>query len=341
MRPKAFISSTCYDLIDLRAELEQELRDMGLSPVLSDSATSEFEVLPTAHSIESCLHNVRNCNYFIVILSQRYGPSLKKVGFQDVSATELEYIEAKKSGKPIYMYVRNQLEIEHNIFAKSNNADLIQFVGKKDAKKLFTFYKTHKDLSATKKESNWVESFKNIIDLKQLIRRDLKLISGKALLTRMVEKGELPALTITDVHAHKVVNLNSLFLVASLRNYGTNPAMNPICYVQVLKNGVDLTALELEPSLDCCELSKSITSNEEASTTFSIELSDEALQSKKLQLLFQAEYTTITGHKIADTSLIILAWEYALGETYNVQPKVKILKYYSKTYLDSNGLFLK
>jgi hypothetical protein len=41
--PGVFISSTCYDLIDLRAELEAMLRDLGLHPVLSDRPTSEFD----------------------------------------------------------------------------------------------------------------------------------------------------------------------------------------------------------------------------------------------------------------------------------------------------------
>ena len=50
-----FVSSTCYDLIDLRAELEEELRQLGLTPVMSDQPSAEFEVLPNQKSIETCL----------------------------------------------------------------------------------------------------------------------------------------------------------------------------------------------------------------------------------------------------------------------------------------------
>ena len=43
---RVFVSSTCYDLLDLRAEVEAHLQEMGLTPLLSDRPSSDFEVLP-------------------------------------------------------------------------------------------------------------------------------------------------------------------------------------------------------------------------------------------------------------------------------------------------------
>ena len=83
-----FVSSTVYDLLDLRAEVERHLRDLGLVPLLSDSATSGFEVAPNSNSIESCLANVRNADHFVCILSQRYGPSLKDAGYRCANIDE-------------------------------------------------------------------------------------------------------------------------------------------------------------------------------------------------------------------------------------------------------------
>jgi hypothetical protein len=34
---RVFVCSTCFDLIDLRAELEHFFREAGMEPVLSDS----------------------------------------------------------------------------------------------------------------------------------------------------------------------------------------------------------------------------------------------------------------------------------------------------------------
>ena len=66
---KVFVSSTCYDLIDLRADVQHGLRDMGLAPVLSDDSTSDFEVAPDKNSIETCLVNVDACDHVIFVLS--------------------------------------------------------------------------------------------------------------------------------------------------------------------------------------------------------------------------------------------------------------------------------
>jgi hypothetical protein len=112
---RVFVSSTVYDLIDIRAEVEALLRDFGLTPVMSDSRDDGFDSTIQSNSIDTCLVNLRSCEKVILILSQRYGPSLGKHGFTDHSATHLEYLEAKRLGIPVYFYVRDQLMAEFSI----------------------------------------------------------------------------------------------------------------------------------------------------------------------------------------------------------------------------------
>ena len=52
----------------------------------------------------------------VVVLSQRYGPRLGAAGYPDISATHLEYREAKTKRKPIYFYVRDRLEADYVIW---------------------------------------------------------------------------------------------------------------------------------------------------------------------------------------------------------------------------------
>ncbi len=89
---RIFISSTCYDLIDLRAELKEFIYSTDLKPVLSDHLDTEFTTFKDQNSIQTCLINLVSCKVVIIILSQRYGPSLKKAGFGDLSATHIEYL---------------------------------------------------------------------------------------------------------------------------------------------------------------------------------------------------------------------------------------------------------
>ena len=105
---RVFISSTCYGLIDLRAELETLFRQADVTSILSDSLTSEFQILPDRNSVETCLANVRTCDACVIILSNRYGPSLLNVGFDDVSATHLEYRGAVHREIPTGMYARDR-----------------------------------------------------------------------------------------------------------------------------------------------------------------------------------------------------------------------------------------
>jgi hypothetical protein len=92
-----FISSTCYDLIDLRYELYDAMLEWGLRPLLSDIATSNFEHF-NIDSISTCLKNVDRSDAFVLILSQRYSVSLNKFipgkNYGSLSATHVELCRA-------------------------------------------------------------------------------------------------------------------------------------------------------------------------------------------------------------------------------------------------------
>jgi len=173
-----FISSTVHDLIDVRAELEALIREIGLMPRLSESTSSEFERIP-ANSIEVCLSNVRSSDVVLLVLSNRYGPRLGSSGFDNVSATHLEYKEAVKNGKTIFFYVRDKLVGDYSIWNKNKKRGLgaeeeIEYVwvSNKNDRGLFEFLDEHRQLKPA--AQNWYTEFKNSIELKQTVRKDLK-----------------------------------------------------------------------------------------------------------------------------------------------------------------------
>ncbi len=96
MTTTVFVSSTCFDLVDVRSEVYEHLRGIGLNVLMSDEPHSEFSVVPTLDSISTCLVNVRAADVFICILSQRYGPLLGEKNFPNISATHLEYDVARE-----------------------------------------------------------------------------------------------------------------------------------------------------------------------------------------------------------------------------------------------------
>jgi hypothetical protein len=186
---RVFVSSTCYDLLDTRAEVERCLRDLGLTPILSDRPSSEFEVLPDVNSIETCLENVRRSDAFVCLLSQRYGHSLREAGFEDLSATHLEWRTARDAGKPIRLYARDRLLGEHSTWKQPGGG--FKPVWVTDVK-LLSFLDEHMKLAADAPTSNWVWPFRDSVELTTRLGFDFKSASNRAILNKWMADGRLP-----------------------------------------------------------------------------------------------------------------------------------------------------
>jgi len=224
LKQTVFIASTVFDLIDVRAELEELIQEIGLTPLLSDSATSDFTVLPDKNSIETCLVNVRASNYFIVVLSQRYGPSLARAGFPDLSATHLEYREAKENKLPVYFYVRDRLESGYRIWKSNDKSKSLNLLWvEQDNFRLFDFIEEHQKLIASSPTNNWYQTFRSSVELKNLVRRDLRIPAGRAALAKTIIEGNVP---IIQGKSSVTRFSNEFVLECELRNFGNVAAFN-------------------------------------------------------------------------------------------------------------------
>ncbi|MCY2954047.1 MAG: DUF4062 domain-containing protein [Planctomycetota bacterium] len=103
-----FISSTCYDLVDLRAELALHLKDNGFMVRISEDRDSAFRVDPTADTIGSCLSNISSSDIVVCIISQKYGSLLEHGDYQGKSAVHAEILHAWEHEKPVFFFVRNR-----------------------------------------------------------------------------------------------------------------------------------------------------------------------------------------------------------------------------------------
>jgi hypothetical protein len=71
-----FLSSTCYDLVDFRAELAAYPQANGFRTVLSDDPRSAFYIDPADDSIASCLNNVEAADVVVCVIDRRYDRTL-------------------------------------------------------------------------------------------------------------------------------------------------------------------------------------------------------------------------------------------------------------------------
>lgn len=330
-RKRIFISSTCYDLMDLRAELNEFLKDSGFETVLSDIPESDFKVHHTNSSIESCLINLRSCDAVIFILDQRYGGNLSNFGYNDISATHLEYREAIKYKMNILFYVRDKTEADYSIYKKSRGKieNDMPWIQKKDFG-LFTFFDEHKKLTS-KDKYNWYDTFKNSVELKNRIRKRLEVDITKNKFQKLLDSGALPFI---DISLKKDINISSDSYysdddyIITFTNHGSSSALNT--NFSIVKKAVydaadgDVFALlfkNINYSIPSIRSNEAITSVRHSFKTF---VGIPNLED--ITYLGIITYTTVQGFRVAD--VIQLTFYSSSNVT---------LRYIRKEYLGDNA----
>ncbi|MGD8452699.1 MAG: DUF4062 domain-containing protein [Phycisphaerae bacterium] len=99
-KPAVFVSSTCYDLKQVRENLREFIAGAGYDPMLSEH--DSFPVDPSTDVIENCRKAVgAHADIFVLIVGNRHG-SVAECGR---SITNIEYLAARARGLPIYVFV--------------------------------------------------------------------------------------------------------------------------------------------------------------------------------------------------------------------------------------------
>lgn len=117
--PKVFVSSTCFDLGEVREQLKRFICSFGFEPILSENGDVFYH--PDHHTHESCIHEVSNCQLFVLIIGGRFGGEY--VADKGKSITNAEYAAARKSGIPIFTYVRNGVLSNHHVYRQNKKKE--------------------------------------------------------------------------------------------------------------------------------------------------------------------------------------------------------------------------
>ncbi|WP_330959075.1 DUF4062 domain-containing protein [Photobacterium sp. 53610] len=117
--PKVFVSSTCYDLQEERAQLERFIINYGFNPVLSEYSGVYYDV--DAHTHDSCVNEVAHCDLFVLIISGRYGGKFQ--GGNGESITQAEYNKARDLGLPIFTFVKADVHSAQHYYKENIRAN--------------------------------------------------------------------------------------------------------------------------------------------------------------------------------------------------------------------------
>lgn len=163
-----FVSSTCYDLAQLRADLRDFAESIGFEPILSELDT--FPVDPSRDTVENCINVVRTrADVFVLVVGGRYG-SINDTG---KSITNLEYLEATARGIPKYVFVKSEILSLLPLWRANPDADFSSAV---DTTKLFEFVSHLRDTGEV-----WVFPFNNAQDITKTLRKQLSYLLADCL----------------------------------------------------------------------------------------------------------------------------------------------------------------
>ena len=166
-----FVSSTCYDLSQIRADLRDFALSLGYEPVLSE--LDSFPVNPSVDTVSNCLGAVKDrADLFVLVVGGRYG----SVSESGLSITNLEYLEAVAKGIPIFVFVKHDVITLLPTWKANPTADFRHAV---DTPKLFEFVDTLRT-----KGQVWVFPFSSAQDITSTLRRQLSYLVSECLALR-------------------------------------------------------------------------------------------------------------------------------------------------------------
>jgi hypothetical protein len=113
--PRVFISSTCYDLGEVRDSLVDFLQGLHFEPILSDKGDIFYH--PDLHTHESCITEVENSQLFLLIIGGRFGGDYKIDATKSV--TNAEYLAARNLNRPVFTFVKRDVYDDHRLYQRN------------------------------------------------------------------------------------------------------------------------------------------------------------------------------------------------------------------------------
>lgn len=158
--PSIFVSSTCYDLSQVRTDLKLFVEQIGFEPILSEY--NSFPLDPNLGTVDNCLRVVQErADILVLIVGGRYGYETHN----GKSVTNLEYISARQKGIPVYVFVAKSILTMLQFWKDNPEGNFSSIV---DSTKLFEFVEKLRGI-----DNVWVHGFENVQEIIDTLRKQL------------------------------------------------------------------------------------------------------------------------------------------------------------------------
>jgi hypothetical protein len=205
-----FVSSTCYDLSQIRSNMSDFISDIGHQPFLSEF--DNFPINPNIQTIENCINNVKNeADIFILIIGNRYGSTLET----GKSITNLEFLTAKNKNIPIYTFIDKKV-LNALSFWKNNKES--NFNGIVDNVQIFDFIEDIRE-----NHKLWSFEFEKSQDIISILKTQMSYLFKESLKLRT--KLTNTKSTILDLP----ISINAINIILEKNEY-----FEPLFFAQTL-----------------------------------------------------------------------------------------------------------
>lgn len=196
-KPRIFISSTFYDLRQVRADLDFFIEQLGYEPVRNEEGDIPYGKDESLE--EYCYKEIKNIDILICIVGGRFGSESKK---SKSSVTQLELKTAVSEGKQIYTFIDNNVLTEFETYLLNKDKEMqYRFV---DDKRVYEFIEEIKAYNS----NNIIKGFETATDIIKFLREQLAGLFQRFLeeQTRIKEVNLIKGLEKTASTLNKLVN---------------------------------------------------------------------------------------------------------------------------------------
>lgn len=200
-KPRIFISSTFFDLRQIRSDLDTFIENLGYDPIRNEEGDIPYDKEDALE--EYCYKEIKSIDILISIIGGRFGSESRK---NNSSISQMELKTALKENKQVYIFIEKNVlsEYETYLLNKSNDSLQYRYV---DDKRVYSFIEEIKSLNA----NNNIKGFETASEITKYLKDQFAGLFQRFLeeQTRIKEISLIRNLEKTAQTLNKLVNFLS------------------------------------------------------------------------------------------------------------------------------------
>lgn len=200
-KPRIFISSTFYDLKQIRSDIDSFIESLGYEPIRNEDGDIPYgkdEALE-----EYCYKEIKSVDILISIIGGRFGTESVK---NSSSISQVELKTALKEKKQVYIFIEKNVLSEYETFLINKDTENMKYKYVDD-KRIYNFIEDVKNLSS----NNNIKGFETASDIVRYLKDQFAGLFQRFLeeQTRIKEISIITNLEKTAQTLNKLVNFLS------------------------------------------------------------------------------------------------------------------------------------